>query len=50
MSLPGRELMDNRDICISPIEARGAESEDGLACFRLGVLALFARCGKDLFT
>jgi len=50
MSLSGRELMDNREICIFPIEARGADSEGGLACLRLAVLAFFVRCEKVVVT
>jgi len=50
MSLLGRELMDNREICIFPIEALGGEPEDGLVCLRLAVLAFFVRCEKVVVT
>jgi len=50
MSLSERELMDNREIYIFPIESRGGKPEDGLACFRLGVLALLTRCERDVVT
>ena len=43
MSLSERELMDNREIYIFPIESRGGKPEDGLAFFD----SVFLHCLQD---